>query len=383
MSKSLWKRYALFAACCLALHLAGAARSADDEMPEGGAKKSDTKLYDALREIINHGADLYNSGDRNGCYRLFEGVLLGLKFQMSGRPDIVKLIDSGLADANRQPQVGNRAFVLRRTLVDIRGKLKGDTGSVAAETPEKTDTGAKVDTAPKPAGKSLWDRMGGEPAFTKVVNEFVDQAGDDPAINVTRGGKIKLDEEAVTKLKKSLVAWFSSVTGGPIKYKGKSMKELHKGMGITDKEFDAGGALLQKVLEDNKVKPADADALMKIVGSTRKDIVEAAKAPEPKKKPTPAPAGDTGNVFGDVKLDTKAVNKAEVIFVPNAKPDDLTKKATTDEEGGFQIDELPVGDYKVIVKGGGVPPEYSDVKKTPLKYTVKKGQNDATIDIAK
>jgi hemoglobin len=372
----------LFAACCLALHLAGAARSADDEMPEGGAKKSDTKLYDALREIINHGADLYNSGDRNGCYRLFEGVLLGLKFQMAGRPDIVKLIDNGLADANRQPQVGNRAFVLRRTLVDIRGKLKGETGSVAVE-PETTDK-PKVDTPPKPAGKSLWDRMGGEPAFTKVVNEFVDQAGDDPTINVTRNGKIKLDDEAVAKLKKNLVAWFSSVTGGPIKYKGKSMKELHKGMGITDKEFDAGGALLQKVLEDNKVKPADADALMKIVGSTRKDIVEAAKAPEPKKKPDePKPAGDTGNVTGEIKFDGKALSKAEVIFVPSAKPNDLSKKATTDEEGVFQLDALPVGEYKVLVKGGGVPPDYSDVKTTPLKFQVKKGENPPMFDIPK
>ena len=41
------------------------------------------QLSDLLRDVINQGADLYNGGDRNGCYRLFQGALLVLRAQLS------------------------------------------------------------------------------------------------------------------------------------------------------------------------------------------------------------------------------------------------------------------------------------------------------------
>jgi hemoglobin len=69
----------------------------------------------------------------------------------------------------------------------------------------------------------------------------------------------------------------SSVTGGPLKYTGKSMKDAHKGMGITDKEFDATVADLKEALKINSVNEADAKELLAIVESTRKDIVEEKK----------------------------------------------------------------------------------------------------------
>src|SRR5690348_8855991 len=95
-------RHAFLAACLCAFALPGVARSADDDMPEGGKQ-----LPAALKDIINHGADLYNSGDRNGCYRLFEGTLLALKAQLANRPDVQKVIEAGLADAASQPSVGH------------------------------------------------------------------------------------------------------------------------------------------------------------------------------------------------------------------------------------------------------------------------------------
>jgi truncated hemoglobin YjbI len=56
------------------------------------------------------------------------------------------------------------------------------------------------------------------------------------------------------------------------------MKEVHKGMGITDKEFDAVAAdLRQALVKLNGVKDADAKELLDIVGTTRKDIVEEKK----------------------------------------------------------------------------------------------------------
>ena len=54
------------------------------------------------------------------------------------------------------------------------------------------------------------------------------------------------------------------------------MKEVHKGMGITDAQFDAAAADLKAVLETNGVKHDDVKAVLGAVETTRKDIVEGA-----------------------------------------------------------------------------------------------------------
>jgi hemoglobin len=52
------------------------------------------------------------------------------------------------------------------------------------------------------------------------------------------------------------------------------MKEAHKGMAITQAEFDALAADLKAVLEANKVPGAEVNEIMKIAASTAPDIVE-------------------------------------------------------------------------------------------------------------
>ncbi len=120
---------------------------------------------------------------------------------------------------------------------------------------------------------SLWDRLGGEPAVTKVVDDFFNYVNEDK-IDITRGGKIKLDDKKTAEFKKNVVAFVSSASGGPIPYLGKSMKEAHKGMGITDVEFDATAQALVKALKKNGVKQAEIDELVSAVAGTRKEIVE-------------------------------------------------------------------------------------------------------------
>jgi hemoglobin len=125
---------------------------------------------------------------------------------------------------------------------------------------------------PEPEAKAtLYERLGKEPGIAKVVDDFVAAAGPDPKVNIDRGGKSKVEP---AKLKASLVAFMAEVAGGPKNYKGKSMKEAHKGMGITDAEFDALAKHLKAALEKNKVAEADVKIVMAAVEGTRKDIVE-------------------------------------------------------------------------------------------------------------
>lgn len=107
----------------LTFMMAGNAWSAD---PPAGAKNSNQQVADTLKEILNRGAALYNDGDRNGCYRLFEGALLALKPQFAHNTELSAIVDKGFREMEQHQSVGERAWALRTALVDVRNKLAID-----------------------------------------------------------------------------------------------------------------------------------------------------------------------------------------------------------------------------------------------------------------
>ena len=122
--------------------------------------------------------------------------------------------------------------------------------------------------------KTLYERIGGEPALTKVVDVFVARAAANPKVNFTRNGKWAATDANVKQLKVHLVNFLGGAFGGPQKYTGRSMKEAHQGMAITQGEFDALAADLRAVLEANKVPGTEVAEIMKIAASTAPAIVE-------------------------------------------------------------------------------------------------------------
>jgi hemoglobin len=122
--------------------------------------------------------------------------------------------------------------------------------------------------------KRLWHRLRGEANVKRIVDDLVAAAATDPKVDFFRGGKYALDADQIAKLKKHLVEQISDATGGPYKYTGKSMKEVHKGMSITKAQFDAAAGHLEDALKKNGAKPDDVKAVMAVIASTEKDIVE-------------------------------------------------------------------------------------------------------------
>jgi hemoglobin len=292
--------------------LSGSLWAADDK-PAGGTpaapKGGNQYLYEELRKVINQGADIYNGGqlrpgDPNGCYRFFQGALSVLKLQLEGHPDLVRAVDAGLAEAERLPSAEGRAFALRKVLDDVRTKInpgarKPETREPATTTPKPTEPKA---TAPnptepaKPTVASLWDRLGGEQGVTKVVDDFVDLASKDKRVDFTRKGKFPLDNaDKVKQLKKELVDFVSSATGGTRKYTGENMQKAHEGMDITKAQFDAAVEDLKEALTKNRVKEADMKELLDKVETTRSAIVQAKKPAPPKEEPKPEKKTDAKN----------------------------------------------------------------------------------------
>ena len=117
-------------------------------------------------------------------------------------------------------------------------------------------------------GKPLYERLGGKDAITAVVDTFVGKVGADQRIN---GYFASTD---LTKLKMHLVNQICEASGGPCKYTGRTMKQTHAGMGVTDAAFGALVEDLVAALDHYKVGKTEKDELLGVLGTMKGDIVE-------------------------------------------------------------------------------------------------------------
>jgi hypothetical protein len=135
MTTRLQRGFAVLATCFMVFGLTTILSATDDK--EGSSKSGDQKVFDVLTDIINQGADLYNGGDQSGCYYLFKGALLTLRIQLADHADLQKAIDEGMAKADKQQYLRNRAFTLRNLLGDLRAKVNPNPKKAETKSDEK------------------------------------------------------------------------------------------------------------------------------------------------------------------------------------------------------------------------------------------------------
>jgi hemoglobin len=117
------------------------------------------------------------------------------------------------------------------------------------------------------ATPSLYERLGGKPAITAVIDDFVGNVAGDARIN----GRFRNAD--VPRLKARLVDQVCEATGGPCKYTGASMRDAHRGMNITEAEFNALVEDLVKSLDTFKVPAKEKGELLGALGGMKGDIV--------------------------------------------------------------------------------------------------------------
>ena len=150
---------------------------------------------------------------------------------------------------------------------------------------KKTEQSAAVDSTKAVtdtiAARSLFDRLGGQTAITAVVDSFVARVAADARINK------KFAKSDVGRVKTMLVDQICNQTGGPCTYTGRSMKEAHANMGVTEGEFNALVDDLITTLRAFNVPSKEQNELLTALGSMKGDIVEvqgqATGTPLPKK----------------------------------------------------------------------------------------------------
>ena len=81
-------------------------------------------------------------------------------------------------------------------------------------------------------GITVYEAIGGEPALTAVVDDFYARVLADPRLAGFFAGA------NLPRLKGRQVEFFAAALGGPDVYQGASMRDAHRGRGISQADFD-------------------------------------------------------------------------------------------------------------------------------------------------
>ena len=128
---------------------------------------------------------------------------------------------------------------------------------------------AQADEAP------LYDRLGGLPAISLAVSEFVDDFIQDPLIMANPAVAEQKTAEAAPYIKFQVTALVCELSGGPCQYTGKDMREAHDGLGVTADEWDRMVEIFVATLDTLEVPETEQQELFDLLGPTRDDIVVA------------------------------------------------------------------------------------------------------------
>jgi len=123
------------------------------------------------------------------------------------------------------------------------------------------------------AQKSLYERLGGVYAIAAVMDDFIDRVMDNPRLNANP--KVNEAHHRVSRagfkyLVTEMVCW---ATGGPQQYSGRSMRESHAHLDITEDEWQVFLADLQACLDHFAVPKAEQSEIFALIDSTKGDIV--------------------------------------------------------------------------------------------------------------
>lgn len=119
--------------------------------------------------------------------------------------------------------------------------------------------------------KSLYDRLGGYNAIAAVVDDFVGRLVTDKQFERFFVGH---SADSKKRIRQHIVDQFCAAAGGPCVYTGRTMKDSHAGLGISEAEWDAAAKHLVATLDKFKVGDAEKKDLLAFVSSLKADIVD-------------------------------------------------------------------------------------------------------------
>jgi len=119
--------------------------------------------------------------------------------------------------------------------------------------------------------ESLYKRLGGYDAIAAVTDDFIGRLAADKDISRFFVG---LSDDSKTKVRQHIVDFLCAKSGGPCAYTGRTMKDAHKGLKITENDWNISAGLLAETLKKFSVPKKETDEVFAFVTTLKNDIVE-------------------------------------------------------------------------------------------------------------
>jgi len=125
---------------------------------------------------------------------------------------------------------------------------------------------------PASSGPSLYKRLGGYDAIAAVTDDFIGRLATDKKLSKFFVG---LSDNSKARVRQHVVDLICATTGGPCIYLGQDLKTAHKGLNITEAEWQASVDDFTVTLDKFGVKQPERDELFAILNKVKPDIVTA------------------------------------------------------------------------------------------------------------
>ena len=119
--------------------------------------------------------------------------------------------------------------------------------------------------------KTLYERLGGYDAISAVVNDLLPRLESD-----SRLGRFweHRGEDGINREKQLLIDFLCANAGGPLLYTGRDNKTSHRGIGISESDWEKFIAHLNATLDNFQLPAQERSDVIAFIESTRADIVE-------------------------------------------------------------------------------------------------------------
>ena len=118
---------------------------------------------------------------------------------------------------------------------------------------------------------SLYKRLGGYDALAAVTDDFIKALATDPKISRFFVGA---SDNTKLKIRQLVLDQLCAATGGPCVYIGRDMKTSHKGLGITEEDWNISVKHLLATLAKFKVPENLQKEVAAAISTLKADIVE-------------------------------------------------------------------------------------------------------------
>jgi len=116
--------------------------------------------------------------------------------------------------------------------------------------------------------RSLYTRLGGAEGIRRIIDDVIAAHLNNPMV----GERFRKAED-LGRLKIKAWEFFCAGAGGPEIYTGKDMISAHKGMNITEAEYEAVTEDILSALARNRIDDATARDVTAILNSLRSQVV--------------------------------------------------------------------------------------------------------------